>query len=124
MGTEENIEGQPIETAPPEPAGPSATVEPEIEEVEEVVVVADPEFVSFVKPAIQSQTMRWLIVAFFAYLVKALAIPMMPQNVSNELVEATIQIMVASLDFVIPAAMVMAARARMRAHQAIQGVFK
>lgn len=83
-----------------------------------------PEVPSFVKPAIKSQTMRWILVAFIAYMVKEFAIPMMPANVSNELVEAMIHIISTLTDVMIPAALTMAARARLKAHQAIEGWVK
>lgn len=80
--------------------------------------------VSFVKPAIQSQTMRWLLVALIAYAVKVFALPAIPGDVQNEVVNAMIMLLDITINVLIPAAMLRAAQGRMRATTAIQGWFK
>lgn len=119
---------EPVPVPEPAPAAPTpapaAPVHPDEDEQEEVIDLPRPEVPSFVKPAIKSQTMRWILVAFLAYLVKEFAIPMMPSNVSNEIIEAMIHIISTLTDVIIPAALFYAARARLKAHQAIEGWVK
>jgi hypothetical protein len=79
---------------------------------------------SFIKPAIHSQTMRWLLVAFVAYAVKAFGIPMLPDDITGELVDVIINMLDVAINVILPAALFRAAQGRMKAEQAISGWFK
>ncbi len=80
----------------------------------------DEEQPGYIKAALQSSTIRWVLAAGITHLCKTFGLEMLPDAVSSEVIHAIIM----GLDVVIPAMLAMAIRGRMRARTFISGWFK
>lgn len=68
------------------------------------------------KPVLASQTIRYILLALIAYVVKTFGLPALPAELHGEIVTAVVFL----LDALIPWAMLMAARARVRATERLK----